>query len=340
MKTRGGLYAAILERENLRTAFWKAAKGKRDRLAVRAFAGALEENLDALASAMRDGTAPANRFTTFTIRDPKERRISAPVLADRVVHHAILNVCEADFERTLVDDTYACRVGKGQFAAIARARTFAARHEWYLKLDVRKYFGSIPKETLCLRIDRLFREEPVRALFRSIVFGFAPDSPIGLPIGSLTSQHLANFYLGRADRFIKEELRVKAYVRYMDDMVLWSGNKATLRRWDERVRTLLADEMGLTLKPGSLHRTSRGMDYLGYRIHPTSATLNRRSKLRYRRKYTLIERLVEENRLSEFEAQQRLGSLVAFTLAGGTACTRFRRMVESQRDDAKRARTA
>lgn len=340
MKTRAGLYAAILERENLRSAFWKAAKGKRDRIPVRAFAGALEENLAALAAAMRDGTAPTNRFTTFTIRDPKVRRISAPVFADRVVHHAILNVCEADFERTLIDDTYACRIERGQFAAIARARTFAARNDWYLKLDVRKYFGSIPKETLCRRIDRLFREEPVRALFRSIVFGFTPDSRIGLPIGSLTSQHLANFYLGRADRFIKEELCAKGYVRYMDDMVLWSDDKAVLRLWDERVRSLLADESGLTLKPASLHRTSGGMDYLGYRIHPTTATLNRRSKLRYRRKYSLIERLVEENRLSEREAQQRLGSLVAFTLAGGNACTRFRQMVGRNRDDAKQARTA
>jgi len=287
----------------------------------------LETNLAALADAIVDGTAPTHDYTTFTIHDPKERRICAPSFVDRVVHHAIMNVCEAEFERSHIADTYACRTGKGQFAALERARHFAARHSWYLKLDVRKYFESIPKVTLCEAIDRKFRETRVASLFRSIVFGHTPDSPIGLPIGSLTSQHLANFYLGRTDRFIKEGLRAKAYVRYMDDMVLWADEKSTLLEWDRTLRDDLGSRLGLALKPPSLHRTSLGMDFLGYRVDPHSLTLNRRSKLRYRRKYALVERLVDEGRMSESEAQARLGSLVSFTLAGGEACAGFRRVV-------------
>lgn len=320
MRTSGGLYARIVERENLRTAFWKAARGKRDRIAVRTFAERLEENLATLAKAIREGSAPTHRYTTFTIHDPKERRICAPSLPDRIVHHAIMNVCEPEFERTLIDDTYACRIGKGQFAAIARARGFAARHEWYLKLDVRKYFESIPKETLCDLIDRRFREQAVRDLFRSVVSGFSPESATGLPIGSLTSQHLANFYLGSVDRLIKEELCAKGYLRYMDDMVIWAKEKSVLIDCEHRVRDRLITRMGLTLKLAVLHRTALGMDFLGYRIFRTGLTLNRRSRLRYRRKYVLVEQLVAEGRLSEREAQQRLGSLVAFTLAGGEAC--------------------
>ena len=73
------------------------------------------------------------------VRDPKVRVITAPCLEERILHHAIMNVCEEDFERYLIHDTYACRKGKGRIAALLRAQGFARQFGWYLKMDVRKY---------------------------------------------------------------------------------------------------------------------------------------------------------------------------------------------------------
>jgi RNA-directed DNA polymerase len=110
----------------------------------------------------------------------------------------------------------------------------------------------------------------------------------GLPIGSLTSQHLANFYLGAFDRFVKEQARVPGYVRYMDDMVLWSEDGGELRRLLPRCRDWLGEELGLELKPTPyLNRSRHGLDFLGCRVFPSHRTLNRRRPSWYFRRAVL-----------------------------------------------------
>ena len=167
---------------------------------------------------------PVGRFSQFVIHDPKERIITAPCFAERVLHHAVMNVCEPKFEQWLINDTYACRVGRGQGAALSRAQQFARRFPFFLKIDVRKYFDSISHEILLSRLDLLFKDRRLLDLFERIVHSFRGNLGRGLPIGSLTSQHLANFYLGWFDRYAKETLRLKGYVRYMDDMALWADS--------------------------------------------------------------------------------------------------------------------
>jgi len=326
MKRIGNLFESVLDRDNLRLAASKALRGKRDRPDARAFVAQLDDHLAEMARQLRAGDFPLGRFRQFVIHDPKERVISAPPFAERVLHHALMNVCEPHFERWLIADTFACRVGKGRDAALARARRFAGRFPFFLKLDVRKFFDSVPHDRLLERLARRFKDPALLELFGRIVRSFRASLGRGLPIGSLTSQHFANFYLGWFDRFVKETLRLRGYARYMDDMALWADDRRALRTALEAGERFLADELGLMLKPTPyLNRTAHGMDFLGFRVHRDRLELNRNSKVRFRRRLNRLETEYAAGRIGEAALQRRATALTAFTRAAGASSWHFRR---------------
>jgi hypothetical protein len=341
MRRSGHLFEKIIDRDNLRLALHKALRGKRSRLDARTFVAQLDANLDALGDAVARGDVVLGESHQFTIFDPKERRITAPCFRERVLHHAIMNVCEPVFERWLIDDTFACRKGKGRLAALERARRFAARDAYFLKLDVRRYFDSIAHGILLARLERMFKDERLLALFQRIIASFATAPGRGLPIGSLTSQHFANGYLGAFDRFVKEGLRVKGYVRYMDDCALWSGTTAALKDHAASAAAFLKEELALELKPAFVNRTTHGMDFLGCRVFPSHLMLNRRSRVRFRRKLHALEAAFLEGRIDAATLQQRSTALVAFTRTAGLSSWRFRqRVLESSLVDGQGPLTA
>jgi hypothetical protein len=330
VKRAGDLFDRIADRDNLRLAAAKALRGKRGRADARRFVAALDRNLAGLADGLRAGTVPVGRFRQFVIRDPKERVISAPCFTERVLHHAILNVCEPHFERWLIADTFACRAGKGRDAALARARQFAGRFRHFLKLDVRKFFDSVPHGRLLDLLGRRFKDRRLLELFGRVVRSFRGEAGRGLPIGSLTSQHFANLYLGAFDRFVKESLRLRGYVRYMDDMALWSDDAAALREALAAGGRFLRDELGLELKPTPYrNRTAHGMDFLGFRVCRRHLELNRRSRVRFRRRLRRLEAWHAAGRIGEAELQARATALVAFARAAGVCSWRFRRAAVS-----------
>ena len=148
----------------------------------------------------------------------------------------------------------------------------------------------------------------------------------GLPIGCLTSQHFANFYLDRFDRFVKEELRFRGYVRYMDDMAIWAGDTASLMRVLDQSAGFLNDRLALQFKPNPyVNRTCHGMEFLGCRVFRDHLRLNRRSKIRFRRKMTGLENAYAAGMISESEMQERASALVAFTRTPALCSCRFRR---------------
>jgi RNA-directed DNA polymerase len=326
MRRANHLLDRIADRENLRIAVHKALKGKRDRHDARALVATLDASLDELRGGILRGDVALGEFRQFTIHDPKERLITAPCFRERVLHHAILNICEPVFERWLIADTYACRVGRGRLAALQRARAFAARSRFFLKLDIRKYFASISHPVLERKLARLFKDGPLLALLGRIIASFESAPDRGLPIGSLTSQHFANFYLGWFDRFVKQGLRVRGYVRYMDDCALWAGTSRELNNHLAMAAGYLGEE--LELKPSPyINRTRHGMDFLGARVFPDHMTLNRRGRVRFRRKLRALEAAHGDGRIGERELQQRASSLVAFTRTEGLSSWRFRQRV-------------
>jgi len=227
MKRAGNLIARIADPDNLRLAFLKAAKGKRAHACVSVFAAQLNEQTASLRNEIICGTPDVGHYTFFTIHDPKKRVICAASFRERVLHHAVMNVCEPVFEAYQFHDSYACRVGKGTHAALRRAGFFARRYAWYLKMDIRKYFDSIDHETLRHLLTRRFKDTKVLAIFSRVIESYATAHGKGVPIGNLLSQHWANFYLGLFDHWVKETLRVNGYVRYMDDFILWHNEQGS-----------------------------------------------------------------------------------------------------------------
>jgi RNA-directed DNA polymerase len=251
---------ALAERENLVLATWKAARGKHDRPAVARFLADLDGHLTRLSRSILDGTAPQGRFREFVIHDPKRRTIHAACFADRVLHHAILNLTEAAFERALVASSFACRPGKGVHAAIADVQRHLRRFGWCVQVDVDGYFPSIDHARLRALLARRFKGAGFLALLDCIVAagGGVTVPGRGLPIGALTSQHFANAFLDRADRFLLETCRtqVRAHVRYMDDIVWWCDTPEDAQQTLAALRVFMANELGLTLKPQAAIRPS------------------------------------------------------------------------------------
>jgi retron-type reverse transcriptase len=315
MKRHGQLMEAIAEPANLRLAFWKAAKSKRAKADCRAFQERLEENVASLRAELLSGSVAVGEYHTFTIYDPKERTICAASFRERVLHHALMNVCEPVLERAAIFDSYACRKGRGQQVAVRRATGYARQNGWFLKMDIRKYFDSIDQEVLRGLLARKFKDAGVLEVFDRILATYQTAPGQGLPIGNLTSQHFANYYLAPLDRFIKEGLQCRSYVRYMDDFVVWGETAAELREVWRRVEDFLTTELKLELKSNvMLNRTERGMDFLGYRIFPRDLRLAKRSKRRFASKFRAYEREHREGVWSELELQQRMTALIAFTL--------------------------
>ena len=325
MKWHMGLFARITEWQNLEHALALAMRGKKHRPDAMAFAAALPGSLEDIARRISTGQGPHGEFREFDIRDPKARRISAPCFADRVLHHALINVCEPVFEKWLIRQIFACRRGMGVRAAIEEASHWTTRHAWYLQLDVRHYFETIPRDRLFARLQRLFGEPELLRLWWQIIDSHRPGEPRGMPIGCLTSQHLANFYLGFIDRLVKEHLRIPGYARYMDDMLLWHDDKDTLIQARDAIMAFASDDLGLELKTPKLHATRPGLAFLGFRFHPGWIGLARRSRKRLRMRVRRCRSEVAGGHVTEGEAQARLTACTA--AIAPAKCRRLRQRV-------------
>ena len=320
MRRAGHLMEAVCEPENLRLAFWKASRGKRARADQRAYAANLDAELAALREGLLEGSYPVGEYRRFTIHEPKERTICAAAFRERVLHHGLMNVLEPWVERWLVPDSFACRKGKGQLAAVRRARELAGRHGWFLKCDVRKYFDSIPHEGLEAMLERRIKDRAVREWLMRIVGTYETVPGRGLPIGNLTSQHLANLFLDPLDRWRERGgTRVGGYVRYMDDFVFWSDDREVLKAVRDGVGDLLGRELGLAFKGEPyLNRTRHGMDFLGMRVFPGRVRAAKASLERFRCKSALYGRLLAEGGWDEGTYQARMTALTAFLQQGET----------------------
>ncbi len=327
MRRVGNLFHKIPEFDNLRSAFYKASKGKRDRPDQRRFSVFLDHQLAAIAADLTAGTIELGKASRFTIHDPKRREIVAPAFRERVLHHAVMNICEPHFEKFLIDDTYACRVGKGRVAALQRAQQFSRRFPRAVKLDMRRYFDSICHTELQGRLRKRFKDERLLGLFERVVASHHTSPGKGLPIGSLMSQHLANFYLGWFDRFVKQNLRIGGYVRYMDDCILWGVSSAVLRRTAEESAQYLTRELRLESRVPWAGSLKSGLPFLGCKIFPTHQQLDRRSRRRYRKQMITLDRARESGQLTAREFQQRTEALTAFTTTNGVKSWKFRQRV-------------
>lgn len=296
------MYEQLTSWENLWLAYQRASRGKRGQPNVALFDYYLEERLLELQEDLQTQQYRPGGYTSFFIHEPKRRLISAAPFRDRVVHHALCNLIEPLFERAFIADSYANRVGKGTHRALDRTQILARRYRYVLACDIRQFFPSIDHALLHARLARKVMDERVLWLIAQILASgagvlageytmayFPGDDllaalrPRGLPIGNLTSQFWANVYLDPLDHFIKRELRCAGYVRYVDDLLLFADDKATLWAWLAALRARLA-ALRLLLHPHAHPRpVTEGIPFLGFVLYPDRRLLKRRKGVAFRR---------------------------------------------------------
>ncbi len=323
------LFERIGTLENLIAAAHEALRGKRIRQPGAGFLADFEKEVCALHEELWAGTYRHGAYNYFTIHEPKERLVAAAPFRDRVVHHAIVRVIEPIFEGRFIDDSYACRTGKGTHGAMRRAAAFARRWTYALKCDVRKYFPSIDHDVLMSLLRRVIADERLVALLGQVVASHAdgrsqvwpPGGDLfdvrtivrGLPIGNFTSQFFANVYLNPLDHFVKHELRVKGYVRYMDDFLLFGDERAQLRRHGGQVGEKLA-ELRLQLHPDKyrLVPTSCGVDFAGYVVFANGRVRVRSSSVRrFDRRYKKLRWRLRRRRIPAARVTESVVAWVA-----------------------------
>lgn len=326
MKRADGLYDLISEPENLGLAFEKAARGKRTRKDVIEFSLNLEVNLRKIRDNLLECRPDIGHYRFFRVRDPKQRTICAASFPERVLHHAVMNVCEPYLERYAIYDSYACRKGKGVHRALRRAQKFSRQYAWYLKLDIRKYFDSIDHDITIRLLCRRFKDADLLILFMNILESYHTEPGKGVPIGNLISQHLANFYLGLFDHWIKEIGKIRGYLRYMDDFIVFGNEKDSLKQELGRIERFLKEELALELKNNiQLNRSDFGIPFLGFRVFPSAIRLTHRSKNRFARKFREFERKWAEGDWTDTELVRHMEPLVAHTRIADAAG--FRRFI-------------
>ena len=313
MKRAGNLMKRIAEMGNLRQAFLKARKGKEWKAEVLELRSDLDSKLSEMRRRLIDETLLVGDYHYFTIHDPKERRICAASFLERVLHHAIMNVCEPEFERVAIHDSYACRRGKGLHKAVGCAINFVRNHAFFLKMDIGKYFDSIDHDVLLEMLTRRFKDRALMRLFQRIIHSYQTAPGKGLPIGNLTSQHFANFYLGAMDRHVKESLHCRGYLRYMDDFIVFGDRTDYLKGMLAGVKEYLHDTLKLRLKEMPfINRTRHGLEFLGLRLLPDAACLTRSAKRRFLAKWRRNEAERASGGISELDAQRRATSLFSY----------------------------
>ena len=286
MRRLGAQFDTVTSTTNLWRAWREFRKGKRGRYAVRAFEPDADRQVVRLGNELLEGTYRPGRYRLFPIREPKCRLIAAAPVRDRIVHHGVHRILAPRLDLGLIDSTYACLPGRGSHRAVLAFQAALRRFRYILELDVRHYFPSVDRAILLDLMARRIKDRRLLDLLRTISesgsglyhspgvreflgleSGFPPDG-CGLPIGNLTSQWWGNHYLSGLDHFLKRELELPHYQRYMDDMTLFSDSRNVLMEARERAGEWLRTERRLHFKhPGAEPRSTTGhFTYLGYRV--------------------------------------------------------------------------
>jgi len=275
------LWKELCSHENLELAYKKARKHKTTKEYVIEFEKSLENNLLLLRSELLLHCYKPKPLVNFIIRDPKTRKISKSHFRDRVIHHALCNIIEPIFDKTFIHDSYANRIGKGALAAVKRFEHFkrkASRNNtltcYVLKADISKYFESVNHKILMNIIKKKIKDKNILWLIKLIL-----ANPIererereregnGMPLGNLTSQFFANVYLNELDQYSKHKLKVKYYIRYVDDFVILHNDKAILEFYKREIDNFLKDNLKIELHKDKSKIVSldKGVTFLGFRI--------------------------------------------------------------------------
>lgn len=306
MKRVNNLYPLIYAEDNIELADKKARKCKRTRYGVRKHDQNKEIDNYALHLSLLNENYKTSEYTTYKIYEPKERIIfRLPYYPDRITHHAIMNIMEPIWTKIFTRDTYSCIKGRGIHALVKKLQSDLRKDPngtmYCAKMDIRKFYPSINHEILKSIVKKKVKDKSLLKLLFEII-----DSADGVPIGNYLSQFFANLYMAYFDHWVKEELKVKYYYRYADDIVLLSDDKNQLRSWVLAIKVYLTNVLELKLKDNyQIYPVeSRGIDFVGYVCYHDHTLLRKSIKL----KLLGLVRAYSNNLISKQKLQLKMAS--------------------------------
>jgi retron-type reverse transcriptase len=331
VKTYRNLYEKICDFENLHAAYLEARKCKRYRDEVLSFTANLEENLFSIQNELLHQTYVVGRYREFFVHEPKKRLVMALPFRDRIVQWALYLVVNPIVTKGYISDSYACITDRGAHEAVAKVHYWMnlmskpEEEVYYLKMDISKYFYRVDHSLLMKILQRRFPDEQLLWLFQTIIdceetpFGLPigcdfSDSEriydVGMPIGNLSSQLFANLYLNEIDQYIKRELQVRYYVRYMDDMIILSHDKAWLHTYKDLIDAYLRVYLRLSLNNKTAIRPAAlGLLFCGYRIWATHIKLSKASARKMKRRLRMVQHMYAKG---EIELTTAMSTVTAY----------------------------
>ena len=276
MKRHGGLYEKICTMENLELAFYLAQRGKLWQRKVRNIAKHKTEALEKIQKMLIDRKYKTSRYHLKEVYEPKRRVIYVlPFYPDRIVQHAVMNIVAPIWDNMFIKDSYACRQGKGQHKGSVRCMQFVKRNRYCLQCDISKFYPSMNHKKLIEIIARKIKCKDTLALFAEIIESIPGETNV--PIGNYTSQWFGNLYLNELDQVMKHKYKVRDYIRYCDDFLLFFKTKEEAKRFIPIITDFVENTLLMRLSKCSLFPVSQGVDFLGYRHFPDGKILLRKS---------------------------------------------------------------
>lgn len=283
-------YSDIISLENLLEAWQEFRRGKKSRKDVQEFEAHLMDNILTLHRHLTTKTYQHSSYEAFNISDPKPRNIHKAQVRDRLLHHALYRILYPFFDKTFIADSYSCRKEKGVHKALKRFQKsgdkVSENHTkivWVLKCDVRKFFASIDQNILLGIFEKYISDLDILWLLGQVIESFSStEKGKGLPLGNLTSQLLVNIYMNEFDQFMKHRVKAKYYIRYADDFVIFSQDKAWLQIVLLQIQAFLKLRLELDLHPNKVSITTlaSGVDFLGWVHFPDHRVLRTTTKRR------------------------------------------------------------
>lgn len=311
------LYHRITDFQNLYSSFKKAFKGKKNNPEASDFHLNLEKNLFKLKDDLLNMKYKPGKYRYFNIYDPKERKISDAPFRDKVVHHALVNMIEPLFELVFIENSFACRKGKGTHKAVLLAQKYLEFNRFYLKMDIEKYFETVDHRKLVDIFSEIIQDKDVLWLLKTILRTSEQSSGVkgkGIPIGNLTSQFLANVYLNKLDHYVLDTLSIHSYIRYMDDFVIFAHDKERLKAYRDRLTQFVRHELLLKVKERAtvIQRRENGLGFLGYRVFPRLTRVKNKNIKRLKRKISLREKQFRDGIIEQEQLVSSVQSILGY----------------------------
>lgn len=284
MKRIGNLYKKSFTMSALISAFHATAHSKHGKRSCFEFERHFAINLNNLYHELNSDAYKVQPYFSFMVYEPKPRIVHAPAFRDLVAQHAIYAVVNPIFNRTFIDQSFACRVGKGTHAAAnyaQKALRSSSLDSYTLKIDIRKFFYNIDHLILRSLIERKIKDKKMVNLM--MLFANYNNNSIGIPIGNLLSQLYALIYLDPLDHYIKRVLKIRKYCRYVDDAVLFDLSRLECVQARKQIEIFIHDKLHLEYSRTTIASRRKGVNFVGYRTWTDKRFIRKHSLYNFRR---------------------------------------------------------